>query len=121
MLLQVLLSLAAQMAIANARPQWRDGLMKYSLSMINARFLNIRIYVSDVIQLSQPVRHRISRVLVTQMLSIGFLYVTGAYDEACIRWVDRQPCIVGKASLLESQQQLELIQIVISKDWDAPV
>ena len=47
--------------------------------------------------------------------------VDGAYDKTCIRWVDLPPCIVGKASSLESHERVELISLVLSKDYDAPL
>ena len=47
--------------------------------------------------------------------------VTGAYDKICTRWVDFPPCIVGKASSLESHERLGLISLVLSKDYDAPL
>ena len=77
--------------------------------------------LSGCSQLSQPVGCNLVPMLAPSMPPSDLPRVAGAYDKTCIRWVDLPTCIVGKASLLESHERVELISLVLSKDYDAPL
>ena len=57
----------------------------------------------DCFQLSQPVAFDLVPMLAPSVPHSDLLRVAAAFDETCIRWVDLPPCIVRKASSLESQ------------------
>ena len=72
----------------------------------------------DGAKLSRPVRHSLATVLVSCVPPNILQRVTGAYDKACIRWVDLQ---CQKASVLESHERVKLIPLMIAKDCNAPL
>ena len=51
----------------------------------------------------------------------GYTRIIGAYDEDSIKWIELQPCIAGRASLLQSHEQVELTPLEISKSYNAPL
>ena len=75
----------------------------------------------DCSKLSQPVGCDLVPMLAPSIPPSDLPRDAGAYDKTCIRWVDLPPCIVGKASSLESHERVELISLVLSKDYDAPL
>ena len=76
-------------------------------------------------QLDQPVicylAYMLAPMMAPRVLPSDIPRVPGGNDETCIRWVDLPNCNMGKASLLESHELVELISLELSKDYDTPL